>query len=584
MKVSFCPGCGETPPPNAIVCPRCNRVLVAAEEDPLVGAEVGSYRVLSRLGLGGMGTVYGAVEKNIDKKVAIKIVHPHLLGMPELPTLLAEAKAVNAIGDRGIVDVHGFGALPDGRQYLVMERLEGESLDVLLAREKRLPLAQLVTIGSGILSALEAAHAAGFVHRDIKPANVFVVRSVRGESYVKLLDFGLATGTRVRNRLAVGTPEYASPEQAQTGAALGPPSDLYSVGCVLFEAATGHPPFSRPDVRELLELHRLADRPHLKKERPELPAALDALVASMMAIDPAQRPASAAAAKQALEALAPRRRSRAWAVAAAAVVLAGAVTAWFVTRPAPAAVTVPGDPLEQAVARMAADVRAELAARRWPEAYDKLEAAERSFPGRREWKVQRLEAQAALWAAAADALERRDVFEVQRLLANDPPPEGHPLAKALERAAFAVKNGMVHAGGVWIDAYEYPNRAEALPVVQIDWNDAVKLCADAKKHLCTEDEWERACTSAKGRCHKKGKVRSAVPAGSFESCKTPEGVHDLIGNVAEWTASPLREGKPQRVIRGGSFGQSDVQLSCKARDYYLPGLGGAKHIGFRCCL
>ena len=104
-------------------------MLVDAQHDPLVGAELGPYRVLQRLGVGGMGTVYSGVEQNIDKKVAIKVVHPHVMSMPELPTLLAEAKAVNAIGDRGIVDVHGFGALPDGRQYLVMELLEGESFD-----------------------------------------------------------------------------------------------------------------------------------------------------------------------------------------------------------------------------------------------------------------------------------------------------------------------------------------------------------------------------------------------------------------------------------------------------------------------
>ncbi len=569
---------------------------MTAQEDPLVGTEVGTYRVLARLGVGGMGSVYAGVEKNIDKKVAIKVVHPHVVSMPELPTLLAEAKAVNAIGDRGIVDVHGFGALPDGRQYLVMELLEGESLDVLLGRQKRLDLSQLVSIGSGTLAALEAAHAAGFVHRDIKPANVFLVKSKRGETYVKLLDFGLAQRSRVRSAIAIGTPGYVSPEQAVAGAQVGPAADLYSVGCVLFEAATGHMPFERADAREVLELHRVAERPHLKRDRPELPAAFDALVASMMAIGPAARPASAAEARKALDALAPRRRSRAWFVAAAAVLLAAAVSTWFVTRPTPASLSIPSDPLQEAVARTGAAVRKELVSQQWAQAFEKLSAAERSFPKRREWSALRSEARTGLWAAATDALERGDLDGAARLAALDPPPAGDPLASELERAAFAQKNGMVRAGSAWIDAYEYPNRAGATPVVKVDWKEAAKLCADAKKRLCTEDEWQRACTGAverafpygaklaAGRCHQKGKLKGAVPAGALAGCVTAEGVHDLSGNVAEWTATAFLEGKPQRVIRGGSFEQSDGKLSCTARDYYLPGLGGAKHIGFRCCL
>ena len=146
---------------------------------------------------------------------------------------------------------------------------------------------------------------------------------------------------------------------------------------------------------------------------------------------------------------------------------------------------------------------------------------------------------------------------------------------------------MVRAGGVWVDAYEHPNRAGATPTVKVDWKDAVKLCAAAGKRLCTEDEWERACHGAKlspAKCHRKGKLKSALRSGALEGCVSAEGVPDLFGNVAEWTATAVRDGAPQRVIRGGSFGQSDAQLSCTARDYYLPGQGGAKHIGFRCCL
>ncbi|MBK7862285.1 MAG: protein kinase [Archangiaceae bacterium] len=597
IHVGFCGGCGHSRLDFAVVCPRCGRELVSAEADPLVGREVGNYRIVSRLGVGGMGTVYAGVEKNIDKKVAIKIVHPHLSRIAELPDLLAEAKAVNAIGDRGIVDVHGFGALPDGRQYLVMELLEGDSLAALLDRQKRLTVEELFLVGDGILAALEGAHAAGFVHRDIKPQNVFVVRPARGEPFVKLLDFGLVQRSREISALAVGTPAYVAPEQAKAGAAVGPAADLYAVGCVLFECATGRMPFGDGDTQTVLDLHASADRPHVRTFRPSLPAALDALIASLMAIEPNQRPASAALARQGLSRALPRRRSRAWWVALAAVLLAAATGVWVSLRPAPRPlVVIPADPMEKAVERTAAEARSALEAERWAEALEKLTVAEKTFPARKAWPALRGELHTRLRSALDAALGRDDFAAAEALAALEPLPDDDVAAAQLARAAFARKNGMVRVAGGWIDAYEHPNRAGARPTVSVDWADAVKLCEEAGKRLCAEDEWERACRGGAGRpfpygaalvkerCHRKGKVKSGVPSGALSGCVTPEGVHDLSGNVAEWTVSALREGKPQRVIRGGSFGQSDAQLGCGARDYYLPGLGGAKHIGLRCCL
>ena len=158
---------------------------------------------------------------------------------------------------------------------------------------------------------------------------------------------------------------------------------------------------------------------------------------------------------------------------------------------------------------------------------------------------------------------------------------------------------MVKVGSVFIDAYEYPNQAGAEPAVGVDQQDAAALCEAAGKHLCSEAEWQTACAGAgssrraypygetlqTARCHAQDKkaAQSAIRSGSLAECVTPEGVFDLSGNVAEWTSTPLRDGAPQRIIRGGSFAQSNAQLSCEARDYYLPGLGGAKHIGLRCC-
>jgi formylglycine-generating enzyme required for sulfatase activity len=152
-------------------------------------------------------------------------------------------------------------------------------------------------------------------------------------------------------------------------------------------------------------------------------------------------------------------------------------------------------------------------------------------------------------------------------------------------------------GEVFIDRYEYPNQAGAQPATRIDFEEAVTLCVRVGKHLCSEAEWESACAGPEhlrygwgnepeaGRCLDQSKrARRPAVSGRFQRCATPGGVFDLLGNVAEWTSTPLHEGAPQRVVRGGSFSQSDAKLSCEARDYLLPGQGGAANLGFRCCL
>jgi hypothetical protein len=579
-----------------VICPHDGTILVPADKDPLIGESLGNYKVTGRLGIGGMGAVYAAFETNIEKKVAIKIVHPHLTNHPDLPTLLAEARAANAIGDRGIVDIHGFGAMPDGRQYLVMEMLEGESLEHRLSAQKQLPLEEILSIAEPIASSLEAAHAAGFVHRDIKSANVFIVRPPTGAPFTKLLDFGLAQRARVENTVALGTPGYVAPEQAQAGA-VGPAADLYSLGCLIFEMAAGQLPFDDPDPANVLGIQLSAPRPHLRAKRPEMPEALDALVFKLMQIDPAARPASASVVLQALRAMAPKSKSRARWLFAAAVVVAAGIAAAVALQPTPM-VAPQDDPVEQAVARAADGVALDAGL---DGAADRLLAAEKSFPGRREWTALRGELARRLRGAATEALARNDLDaarsfanELERVDVADAGPDA--LEQELSRGEFARRHGMVRVEGVVIDAFEYPNRAGAAPETGIDWPDAVKLCEQAGKHLCTEDEWQRACRGAAGRdfpygatldkakcVGKQPKVKSPLASGALGGCVTAEGVHELSGNVAEWTATAVHEGKPQRVIRGGSFAQSDTQLSCTARDYFLPGLGGAKHIGFRCC-
>src|SRR5512140_92081 len=156
--------------------------------DPMLGTRIGDYIVEERIGSGGMGIVYRAVQPLIGKQVAIKILSPYMASHPEsVHRLLAEARMVSSIQHSGIIDIFGFGELPDGRQYMIMEYLKGTPLDVYLTKHHRLEPAEAFPILEEVLAALGAAHAAGVIHRDLKPNNVFLVQQPDGTRYVKLL-------------------------------------------------------------------------------------------------------------------------------------------------------------------------------------------------------------------------------------------------------------------------------------------------------------------------------------------------------------------------------------------------------------
>ena len=162
----------------------------------LVGQKLGDYEVGSLLGQGGMGEVYAGEQPMIGKKVAIKVLKAEVAAEPgNVQRMLSEARAVNSIRHRSIVDIFNFGTLPDGRPYLVMEYLEGTALDTMLRKQGALIPAEVAEFLEEICSALAAAHGRGIVHRDLKPGNVFIVNDGNSRSrYVKLLDFGLAKG------------------------------------------------------------------------------------------------------------------------------------------------------------------------------------------------------------------------------------------------------------------------------------------------------------------------------------------------------------------------------------------------------
>ncbi|QSQ20558.1 protein kinase [Pyxidicoccus parkwayensis] len=334
----ICETCGLSVPPDTAVCPRDGTVVLtsfhvpapaSAQEEPnvvvrsdgrpietgvrdaLIGLRLGEYELRSRVGVGGMGLVYEGIQPLIGKRVAVKVLRPELAHSTEqVERLLAEARAVNAIRHRGIIDIFGFGQVPDGRQYIVMEYLEGQALDAVLAEKNRLPVQEALSILDEVLAALAAAHGAGVVHRDLKPSNIFLVKQPDGSRYVKVLDFGLAkraqtpTGRSAQTRtdMVVGTPEYMAPEQAR-GQEVGPMTDLYALGVVTFEMVTGRLPFIGTSPVDLLMKHVEARPPRPSEFVSDLPPALDAFILQMLTKDPETRPGSADALRQQLHKL-----------------------------------------------------------------------------------------------------------------------------------------------------------------------------------------------------------------------------------------------------------------------------------------
>ncbi|HYI00429.1 serine/threonine-protein kinase [Hyalangium sp.] len=283
--------------------------------DPLLGSHVSEYVIQERIGAGGMGIVYRAVQPLIGKQVAIKILKADITVARELvQRLLVEARVVNAIQHRGVIDIFGFGQLPDGRPYVVMELLQGVSLSTFIRKRKRLPAEEAVAILDEMLAALGAAHRGGVIHRDLKPGNVFLVENSEGERSVKLLDFGIAKVAEFRPSRPLtmeghilGTPEYMAPEQVR-GEKVGPTSDLYAMGVIAFQMLTGRLPFLGEQTRVLVA--QMEEKPPaLSSLVPDVPKVLETIVMRLLAKAPASRYASAEVVRRELSTLLPPRVS-----------------------------------------------------------------------------------------------------------------------------------------------------------------------------------------------------------------------------------------------------------------------------------
>lgn len=265
-QVLLCPSCGTECLASHKYCPGCGFPMEKLHEqpdDPLIGCTLpGGHVVLELIDVGGMGRVYRAEQKMLGRTVAVKIIHPHLLGDETVEArFITEARAASQLNHPNSVGVIDFGKF-EGRLYMVMEYLRGRDLATVAHEEAPLDPARILDIMTQTLAALEEAHHNGIIHRDLKPENIVLAPLRSGGDFVKVLDFGLAKvlqavreGKRITDPgMVCGTPEYMAPEQAR-GDAVDHRADLYACGVLLFELLCGQLPFDGGSPREVVLMH-----------------------------------------------------------------------------------------------------------------------------------------------------------------------------------------------------------------------------------------------------------------------------------------------------------------------------------------
>jgi serine/threonine protein kinase len=265
-----------------------------AQQNTLVGTTVGNYRIVERLAAGGMGEVYVAEHVRIFRRVAVKFLLPELSDNREVvDRLFAEARSTSSIRHPGIVEIFDCDVDADGRAYIVMELLAGESLTARLERDASFgsDIDRPLAVAEQMASALSAAHANGIIHRDLKPDNVVLIDGEgdsRSRPFVKILDFGIAK-LLVRNeamrtgRISItipgtvlGTPRYMSPEQCRDASNVDHRTDVYSLGCILFEMLCGRPPFVAESFAELVAAQLQQEPPLVGSLRKRTPVRIQA--------------------------------------------------------------------------------------------------------------------------------------------------------------------------------------------------------------------------------------------------------------------------------------------------------------------
>jgi len=280
---------GEEPDPDDEQVPR--------EEEDLSGVLAGNYRLVDRLGSGGLGSVWRAEHPMIGSQVAVKVLHPDVCRSQEATRrFVLEAQAVNRIACPNVVRIFDFGQLPNGREYAVMELLQGETLGQRLC-QATLPWPTARDIALQLVNAVHTAHQSGVVHRDLKPENVHLGCDPQ-HPRVKVLDFGIAKlldasrdDPPAQPGFCVGTPAYAAPEQL-IGGPIGPATDVYGCGELLFEMLVGRPPFTG-SLKQVVKAKVTREPEPIESLVPHLPVEVAELINAMLSMEPHRRPTTA---------------------------------------------------------------------------------------------------------------------------------------------------------------------------------------------------------------------------------------------------------------------------------------------------
>jgi len=272
----------DSSPPSTTDAPKSQTSYLKSEADPLINSVVADrYKVIKKLGEGGMGSVYLAQHTVLEKDMALKILHGEFARKQDLvERFMQEAKAASRIRHANVIEISDYGQTPDGMVFFVMEVLKGHDLHEEITRTKLagqlLPWSRTKKIFLQVCSALSAAHSKGIIHRDLKPENIYLIEFLDDPDFVKLLDFGIAKLTDVSSNeegarkltktgMLFGTPEYMSPEQAR-GEKVDHRVDIYAMGCILFQLITNQVPFIAENFMGVLSQHLTCDPPQIAPE------------------------------------------------------------------------------------------------------------------------------------------------------------------------------------------------------------------------------------------------------------------------------------------------------------------------------
>ena len=623
----------------------------SSPSDPGSMREIGVYRLLERIGEGGMGAVYRGRHRSETMAerqggdVAIKVMHPQYADNPEYRARFErEASLGMKLAHPNIVRVHDL--LSDaGTLALVMEHVQGQPLTNLIGESAGpIPWQKALALMRPLLAAVGYAHEQGVVHRDLKPDNVLMTAD--GAPHV--IDFGIAKdveGSQTRTGTGMGTVEYMAPEQYLDAKAIDARADVYSLGMMLYEMLAGRLPWDAdaPQFR-ILEIKARRELMSPVAFCADIPAPIVAALAPALAADPAGRYPSTAALGDAL------KRAEHEALAPPPLPATPAPPSTPSPSPSPAIrhTVAERGPDDHRTARDAVGSPAPPEAGR-SDAPTTGSAVRRIVlvavgtfvvglllvavaavaivgllgrdgvgePGRTGREVHdRAEGDegANSRISAAQAEHRAEVFASMDELDEHVDPEENATKHALFPDMAYVPQGYYlkgrwkndeHAGaseaveiaryihGYWIDRYEF-HMDDGTPLHSLTWNDAVSMCNEQGKVLCSEDQWEKACkgpeklvypygdTYSDGTCPPSGLNRSSpYTVGSHQGCVSGYGVHDMAGGCWEWTFSKIND---RKVTKGGyAPGQEVGGTRCAARKDEKPTFAH-QNLSFRCCL